>query len=399
MAKRESAKRGTKTSGFGVSKRESHDASKFYKSRLYEGLPKEDKDAVEPPPPAEIPPWANKIYCADSRDMSFIPDNSIALMVTSPPYNVSKDYDADLTLKEYLDLLAAVFAETKRVLIPGGRMCINVAGVGRKPYIPLHHYIGQICTHDLGLLMRGEIIWDKSASSGVSCAWGSFRSPTNPTLRDVHEYILVFSKGKYRRDARPQLQTTEAQGSREEERTAKAQRRGDVLVGAQCVRPQSSRRDATAEPVEGKVSEPREGDAAAISAAGGFGISSEEFTEYTKSVWRFPTVSAKRAGHPAPFPEELPARLIKLYTFPGVYSDISASAHGGPCESSQSKKLIAAPDIVLDPFCGSGTTCIAAAKLRRGYVGVDKDEEYCARAQTNISAVGAAGSRPYLQSN
>ena len=167
-------------------------------------------------------------------------------MVTSPPYNVGKDYDDDLTLAEYLSFLKRVWAETYRVLVPGGRACINVANLGRKPYIPLHAFI----IHDMneiGFLMRGEIIWDKGASASSSTAWGSWQSASNPTLRDTHEYILVFSKGNFRR-----------------------------------------------EKLDGRTDT----------------ISKEEFLEFTKSVWSFAAEFAKKIGHPAPFPIELPYRLI-----------------------------------------------------------------------------------------
>ena len=123
--------------------------------------------------------------------MSELPDYSVHLMVTSPPYNVRKEYDEDLTLEEYLNLLHVVFKETYRVLVTGGRACINIANLGRKPYLPLHALIIQTML-EIGFLMRGEIIWDKAASASPSTAWGSWQSASNPVLRDVHEYILVF---------------------------------------------------------------------------------------------------------------------------------------------------------------------------------------------------------------
>jgi site-specific DNA-methyltransferase (adenine-specific) len=281
----------TETSAFGTSGRVSHDSSKFYESRLYEGV-SGDKNAeyIENP----IPPEAlNKLYCKSSESMDELPDNSIHLMVCSPPYNASKEYDQDLNLEEYLGLLKRVWEETYRVLVPGGRACINVANLGRKPYIPLHTYvIDQML--GTGYLMRGEIIWNKAASSSPSTAWGSWRSATNPVLRDVHEYILVFSKSNFRRD--------------------------------------SKRKEST--------------------------ITREDFLEWTKSVWTFPAVSAKKVGHPAPFPEELPHRLIQLFTFKG--------------------------DNILDPFVGSGTTCLAAYKDERNYIGYDLSPEYIQLAGKRI---------------
>lgn len=181
----------------------------------------------------------NKIYCKSSAKMDDIPDNSVSLMVTSPPYNVKKEYDEDLTLTDYMALLGSVLQETYNKLVTGGKACINIANIGRKPYIPLHAHIIEIML-EIGFLMRGEIIWNKGASAGSSCAWGSWKSASNPVLRDVHEYILVFSK------------------------------------------------DTFARKKDGKEDT----------------ISRDEFLEFTKSIWNFPTVSAKKIGHPAPFPVE-----------------------------------------------------------------------------------------------
>jgi len=291
------SKKGTKTSSFGVSKRESHDASEFYSRKIYDNQAGEPDDRVEGVIDDEV---LDTVQCVDSRDMSMLPDESVHLMVTSPPYNVGKEYDEDLDMDEYRGLLKAVFREVYRKLVVGGRACVNVANLGRRPYIPLHSFIIEDML-DLGFLMRGEIIWQKAASAGASTAWGSWMSASNPTLRDVHEYILVFSKGSMRREK------------------------------------------------EGREST----------------IARDEFLEYTKSVWSFPTESAKRVGHPAPFPEELPYRLIQLYTFEG--------------------------DVVLDPFCGSGTTCIAALKTGRHYVGFDINEEYVNLAKDRISALLSNG--------
>ena len=285
-------RRGTETSSFGTPGRVSHDSSRFYSSRLYEDFPREKKVRYEE---NELPQeYINRILCKSSEDMSELPDSSVHLMVTSPPYNVGKEYDRDLSFKEYREFLRRVWRETYRVLVPGGRVCINVANLGRKPYIPLHAFIIQDML-DLGFLMRGEIIWDKGASASPSTAWGSWMSATNPTLRDTHEYILVFSKDTFRRE-------------------------------------NPKRREST--------------------------ISREEFLEFTKSVWTFPAVSAKRIGHPAPFPEELPYRCIQLYTFKG--------------------------EVVLDPFMGSGQTAIAALRTDRLYVGYEVSREYVELAQERI---------------
>ena len=285
-------KKGTKTSSFGSPGRINHDSTPFYASKLYEGLPKEQKvKYVENPIP---PQFLNRIFCKSSEKMEELPDNSVHLMVTSPPYNVGKEYDEDFTLEEYLSFLKTVWKEVYRVLVPGGRACINIANLGRKPYIPLHAFIAKDM-FELGFLMRGEIIWNKASSASPSTAWGSWLSPANPTLRDVHEYILVFSKGMFSRKNRNKRKST---------------------------------------------------------------ISRDEFLEFTKSVWTFPAVSAKEVGHPAPFPVELPYRLIQLYTYQG--------------------------EVVLDPFMGSGQTAIAAIKTGRHYVGYDIEVEYVKLTEKRI---------------
>ncbi len=295
-------KRRTRTSSFGVTGREAHDARPFYASRLYADVPQANPRVpyAEQPLPPEL---TDVILEQSAEDMRPLPDASVHLMVTSPPYNVGKEYDADLTLAEYRAFLKRVWAEVHRVLVPGGRACINIANLGRKPYVPLHAYIVEDM-QAVGFLMRGEVIWDKDASAGVSTAWGSWMSPTNPTLRDVHEYILVFSKDTFRR-ANPQ------------------------------------------------------GRAATITR--------EEFLTFTKSIWRFPSASARRIGHPAPFPEELPYRCIQLYTFAG--------------------------EVVLDPFMGSGQTALAALRTGRRFVGFEISPTYAALARERIAQRRAALAR------
>jgi site-specific DNA-methyltransferase (adenine-specific) len=215
-------------------------------------------------------------------------------MVTSPPYNVGKDYDEDLSLAEYLELLKTVFAETYRVLEPGGRVAVNVANLGRKPYLPLNHHVAGLL-QDIGFLMRGEIIWQKAKGAGGSTAWGSWQSAKNPTLRDVHEYVIVASKDVFRRV-----------------------RRGEDT------------------------------------------ITKEDFLEATLSVWSIPSESARRVGHPAPFPVALPRRLIEMYTF--------------------------ADDLVVDPFMGAGATAVAAVETHRHFVGFDTEAEYLEIAADRVEA-------------
>ena len=289
-------RKATQTSRFGSPGRVSHDSTPFYESRMYAGLaPRGTEAAAENPIPEER---LDRIYPTSSEEMAELPDGSVHLMITSPPYNARKEYDQDLSLDEYRDLLRRVFRETYRVLVSGGRACVNVANLGRKPYIPLHAYVIADML-DLGYLMRGEIIWDKGGSAGRSTAWGSWRSAANPVLRDVHEYILVFSKESLARGSDGHATT----------------------------------------------------------------IGRESFLDWTKSVWTFPAVSARQVGHPAPFPEELPRRLMELYSFRG--------------------------DIVLDPFCGSGTTCLAALRADRRYIGYEVEASYVRLAEKRLA--GAAG--------
>lgn len=287
--------KGTKTSSFGTKGRVAHDSSKFYNSKLYKEIKNNNSDIIVNEFPNEL---LNTIIASSCENMKDIPNNSLHLMITSPPYNVSKEYDNDLSLEEYLNLLKNCFTETYRVLVDGGRACINIANIGRKPYIPLSDYVSKIMI-EIGFNMRGEIIWNKSAGAGISTAWGSFQSASNPILRDVHEYILIFSKGNYKR---------------ERDKEEKELRKDN--------------------------------------------ITKEEFIEWTKSVWTMNTESAKRIGHPAPFPEELPNRLIKLFSFTN--------------------------DIVIDPFMGSGTTAIAAIKNNRNFVGYEINKEYINLANNRI---------------
>ncbi|MBL0024324.1 MAG: site-specific DNA-methyltransferase [Saprospiraceae bacterium] len=283
--------KGTETSAFGTNGRSNHDSSKFYNSKLYTELGDKiilDKNENDFPDKLE-----NKLILGSAENMKELPDNSVHLMITSPPYNVSKEYDEDLSLTEYLQLLENSFRETYRVLVNGGRACINVANLGRKPYIPLSDYISNMMIK-IGFNMRGEVIWNKAASASPSTAWGSWQSAANPILRDIHEYILIFSKGEYKRE----------KGKKENS------------------------------------------------------ITKEQFMEWTKSIWTMNAESARRIGHPAPFPEELPYRLIQLYSFKG--------------------------DIILDPFMGSGTTAVTAIKSDRKFVGYDISQEYIDLAEKRL---------------
>ncbi len=185
----------TSTSNFGVGRRESHDSSAFYSRFRAPQLSSEE--AVPEPRPV-----ANPFVCGDSRKMDEIEDGSVAFVVTSPPYFAGKEYEEELwregvpaTYLEYLGLLRDVFAECVRKLEPGGRIAVNVANLGRKPYRSLSADVIGILQDDLGLLLRGELIWQKAQGASGSCAWGSYRSAANPVLRDLSERVVVAIEG------------------------------------------------------------------------------------------------------------------------------------------------------------------------------------------------------------
>ena len=310
-------RRRTSTSNFGVGRREAHDARAFY-ARFEAPELSKDETVAEPRPVAE------PFVVGDARKMDTVEDNSVALVVTSPPYFAGKQYEEELDREgipgsylEYLQLLEEVFAECVRVLEPGGRIAVNVANLGRKPYRSLAADVTTILQDRLHLLLRGEVVWQKGEGASGSCAWGSFRSASNPVLRDITERVVIASKGRFAR-ARTRKQRAE-------------------------------------------VGLPHENT-----------LSSDEFMAATLDVWEIAPESARRVNHPAPFPVELPARLIELYT----YRD----------------------DLVLDPFMGSGSTLVAAAQMGRRYVGYDLEKSYVALARRRVAAaekeLGRADQKP-----
>ena len=297
----------TATSDFGSGKRESHDSTSFYARFAPPVVSSDDRVAS--------PVVLDELFCGDARMMNDtqVADRSVALLVTSPPYFTGKEYETDMaaghvpaTYIEYLEMLRDVLAISLAKLEPGGRMAINVANLGRKPYRSLSADLISILQDDLGMLLRGEVIWQKAKGAGGSCAWGSYRSPQNPVLRDVTERIVIASKGRFDR----------------------AVKRPD-----------------------------RERDGLPHEAT----IDTDEFLTSTIDVWDMPTASATRIGHPAPFPVELPRRLIELYTYKG--------------------------DLVLDPFIGSGSTAVAAVEAGRHYVGFDTEQSYIDLARERLAEV------------
>lgn len=294
-----------------MGKRESHDSREFYGRFVAPEVTTDEAVAA-----VDLgPDGRGLLICGNGRHMAELKDGSVALVVTSPPYFAGKEYEADLSrgdvpasYLEYLALLRDVFAECARVLEPGGRIAVNVANLGRRPYRSLSADVIRILQDDLGLLLRGEIIWVKAEGASGSCAWGSFASPANPVFRDVSERVVVASRGRF-------------------DRAMPARRRKAVGLPDEAT------------------------------------ITNDEFMDATLDVWRIPPESARRVGHPAPFPVELPRRLIELYTY--------------------------REDVVLDPFLGSGSTAVAAARTGRRYVGYDTDAAYVELARQRVA--GAIG--------
>lgn len=305
----------TSTQAFGAGRRESHDATEFY-ARFTPPIIADDEQ-VEVLPRLESLGLADWCIEGDARNMTVVPDNSVALVATSPPYFVGKEYEQAVvgdrdrlpaipsTYLDYLQMLRDVFAECVRVLEPGGRIAVNVANLGRKPYRSLSADVISILQDDLGMLLRGEIVWHKAEGASGSLAWGSYKSATNPVLRDITERVIIASKGRF-------------------DRAVKRAKREDQGM------PHKST------------------------------VSADEFMEATLDVWRIDPESARRVGHPAPFPVELPRRLIDLYTFEG--------------------------DVVLDPFLGSGSTIVAAERTGRVGIGFDLDPAYIDLARERVAA-------------
>ena len=299
---------GTTTSTFGVGRRENHDATDFYR-RFSAPTISDDDDVC----PVSERRGVDQLFLGDMRDQpGTVAPRSVALVVTSPPYYSGKEYETAIgqghvpaSYAEYLGMLTGVFASCVEALEPGGRIAVNVANLGRKPYRSLSADVIRILEEDLGLLLRGELIWQKAKGAAGNCAWGTYQKPGDPVLRDLTERVIVASKGRF-----------------------------DRAIPA-------AERAATDFPSEATIFR-------------------DEFLEATVDLWELPPESATRVGHPAPFPVELPQRLIDLYTYRG--------------------------DLVLDPFMGSGTTAVAALRTERHFIGYDTDPEYVAAAHDRVDS-------------
>ncbi|MBT9130921.1 MAG: DNA adenine methyltransferase YhdJ [candidate division WS2 bacterium] len=244
----------------------------------------------------------NKVYQGDCLElMRSIPDKSIDMVITSPPYNVGMPYGSDdrQYYSDYLNYMKEVLGECYRVLVSGGRIGINLPSTimqstkSRPAYLSLDFVL---LMREIGFLEREWICWIKMKGGGIpgkSTSWGSWRSPSLPYLRDASEFIIIMDKETHK-----------------------------------------------------KV-----GDKTKID------ITAEEFLQFTTNCWYM--IPETNRWHPAPFPEELPYRLIKLYTYQ--------------------------EDIILDPFVGWGTTCVVAKKLNRQYIGIDNNPEYCRMATIRLA--------------
>ena len=206
-------------------------------------------------------PVAEPFVCGDARAMSAVADGSVALVVTSPPYFAGKQYEEELerdgvpsSYLEYLEHAHDVFAECVRKLEPGGRIAVNVANLGRKPYRSLSADVIRILQDDLGLLLRGEIVWRKGEGAA-----GSVRVGLVPQRRQP--------------------------GAARPDRAGRRREQGPLRPGPHDRRA----RAPTGCPIADT-------------------IDTDDFMALTLDVWSIPPESARRVGHPAPFPVELPAR-------------------------------------------------------------------------------------------
>ena len=266
-------------------------------------------DAVNPPGLRAIRRFTDSIICGDAgKVLSEIPDGSVDLILTSPPYNFGHHYADKRTndtreWDDYFGKLEPVWRECYRILKPGGRMAVNVQPLF-SDYVPTHHIISSRLLA-IGFLWKAEILWEKNYYNARYTAWGSWKSPSMPYLKYTWEFIEVFDKETHR----------------------KAGRKEDA------------------------------------------DITGDEFKEWVFARWTFPAeVRMQDYRHPAMFPEELPRRVIKLFSYRG--------------------------DLVLDPINGAGTTTLVARRLGRRFIGIDISAAYCETAVARIRDEAAEAGVP-----
>ena len=261
-----------------------------------------------------MPPTIHRLINGDARDLSFMDDESVHLVVTSPPYWNLKRYNEHpdqlghvADYETFLGELEKVWRHVFRILVPGGRLvcvvgdvCVARRDFGRHLVFPLHADICVICRR-LGFDNLNPIIWHKISNASYEVTNGSkfLGKPYEPNaiIKNDMEFILMQRKpGGYRK-------------------------------------PTDAQRDASR-------------------------ISKEEFNRWFQQIWNLTGASTKH--HPAPFPLELATRLVRMFSFSG--------------------------DTVLDPFCGSGTTMVAAFRTGRNSIGIEIDPEYCRMAARYLKA-------------
>jgi len=227
-----------------------------------------------------------------------IPDESIDLIFTSPPYNLGKDYKSmndNRLLKDYLRWHKKVLKSCYRILKKGGRLAWQIGSIidDDRQYFPLHHWVSKTCI-DLGYTMRGEIIWDKQQIPKRT-AWGSWMSASDNKMLPGFEYIELFCKG-----------------------SKKILHKGEDTVGR------------------------------------------SEFIDWTNAMWHVGPETTLHKDHPAPFPIELPRRIIEMNSYKG--------------------------NVVLDPFGGLGTTALAAKRVGRVPITVELEIEFANKAVRRMNS-------------
>ncbi len=237
----------------------------------------------------------NRIHNEDCIiGLKLLPENSVDLIITSPPYNLNisyQDHKDDMSLESYYKWCQIWIKECFRVLKDGGRFCLQIGCFQPQLNEPSYSTFTKLF-QDVGFTFREFIIWNKNQIPKRT-AWGSWMSPSNPRILPPFEMIINFHKG-----------------------SPKIIQKGET------------------------------------------DLTKEEFIQWTNGLWVIAPESAKKRNHPAPFPEELAYRCIKMHSYIG--------------------------GVVLDPFNGSGTTTSVAKRLGRSYIGFDITSEYCKLAEDRL---------------